>query len=252
MTGPRRQDGPAAGRAASPLFEFTDVVVRLGEITALDGVTVAIPDGGVTAIVGPSGSGKSTLLRLCNRLEVAERGRIAYRGRPLEERDPRALRREVGMVFQQPTLVAGTVGDNLALADPGADDAVRRGALARVALDADLLTRDAGALSGGEAQRVCLARTLLTRPAVLLLDEPTAALDAAPTRAFERTVAALAEDGIPALWVTHDLPQLRRVADAVVVLDAGRVVAAFGDAAEAAGHAALVRLLEPEGDHGRR
>ena len=114
MTGPARQDGPAAGRAASPLFEFTDVVVRLGEITALDGVTVAIPDGGVTAIVGPSGSGKSTLLRLCNRLEVAERGRIAYRGRPLEERDPRALRREVGMVFQQPTLVAGTVGDNLA------------------------------------------------------------------------------------------------------------------------------------------
>ncbi len=114
MSGPHGPHGPTAGRGACPLFGLTDVVVRLGGVTALDGVSVAIADGGVAAIVGPSGSGKGTRLRLCNRLEVAERGPIAYRGRPLEEDDPRALRREVGMVFQQATLVAGTVGDNLA------------------------------------------------------------------------------------------------------------------------------------------
>jgi putative ABC transport system ATP-binding protein len=122
------------------------------------------------------------------------------------------------MVFQQPALFGGTLRDNLAVASPdGGDDRYVR-ALRAAALDPALLDRSAATLSGGEAQRACLARTLVTEPDVLLLDEPTAALDAGPKTAFERLAVDLATGGMPMLWVTHDLAQLRRIADHVVVL----------------------------------
>lgn len=208
----------------TPLFAFDDVVVRFGDATVLDHVTVDVSDGGgITCLLGPSGAGKSTLLRLCNRLEVPTAGRVEFRGSPLESVDPLALRRDVGMVFQRPTLFPGTVRDNLCVAEPDATDEHLVDALERARLSAAFLDRAGDGLSGGEAQRVCLARTLVTAPEVLLMDEPTSALDPTATRGLEELGRALAADGMPLLWVTHDLDQADRIADHRIVLVGGRL-----------------------------
>jgi putative ABC transport system ATP-binding protein len=191
-----------------------------------------IPAGGVTTVVGPSGSGKSTLLRLCNRLEAPTSGTVRFRGDDVTELDPRELRRRVGMVFQRPTPFAGTVRDNLRIARPDMTDEEAKAALEGADLTPALLERPAHELSGGEAQRLCLARTLVTRPEVLLMDEPTSSLDARSRRALEDMTRALADDGVPVVWVTHDLEQARRLADHVVVL-ADRRIEFAGPPAEA-------------------
>jgi putative ABC transport system ATP-binding protein len=208
-----------------PLFELADVVVGEGGTTRLGPVTLQVPDDGVTVLAGPSGAGKSTLLRLCNRLEAPTSGRIRFRGTDLDEVDPLVLRRQVGMVFQRPILFPGTVEDNLRVADPRADIATLVTALERAGLDRSFLSRVGDDLSGGEAQRACLARTLLTGPQALLLDEPTSALDPVATRQLERLACSLAAEGVPMLWVSHDLEQVERVADRTIVLVAGRVAA---------------------------
>ena len=206
------------------LFEFDDVVVRFGDTVVLDHVDVAVPEGGgITCLLGPSGAGKSTLLRLCNRLEVPTSGAVRFRGTPLDDLDPLRLRRTVGMVFQRPAVFPGTVRDNLLVADPDADDATMVAVLGRAGLRADFLDRTADALSGGEAQRACLARTLITGPEVLLMDEPTSALDPTATRGLETLGTELAAAGMPILWVTHDLAQADRIADRRIVLVGGRV-----------------------------
>ena len=194
-----------------PLFELERVEVVLGGRTVLDVASLALRDGGVTVLLGPSGCGKSTLLRLCNRLEVPTRGVIRFRGDDIATLDPLVHRRCAGMVFQRPAPFPGTVRDNLAVA------------LVRAGLDSDFLARRADDLSGGEAQRMCLARTLVTEPKVLLLDEPTSALDPTATRQLERHARSVADDGMPVVWVTHDLRQAERLADEVVVLWEGHV-----------------------------
>ncbi len=204
------------------MFEFLDVVVERQRVRALDGLTAAIPARGVTAVFGPSGSGKSTLLRLCNRLEVPTSGTVSFYGKYVAGIDPLWLRRRVGMCFQRPTPFPGTVADNLRVADPDASDARMRDNLVRVGLTGSWLDRDATALSGGEAQRMCLARTLMAQPQVLLLDEPTSAVDAEAAGVIERAVRDLAADGIPALWVTHDSAQVERAADRVLQIERGR------------------------------
>jgi len=206
-----------------PVFDFADVVVERAGLRALDGFSAAIPKRGVTVVFGPSGSGKSTLLRLCNRLEVPTSGRVLFCGKDIAALDPLWLRRRVGMCFQRPTPFPGTVAENLRAADPAASDARMSETLARVALTGSWLDRDATALSGGEAQRMCLARTLMAQPEVLLLDEPTSAVDAAAARVIEHAVRDLADgQGTPAVWVTHDAAQVERIADWVVYLDNGR------------------------------
>ena len=204
------------------MFEFLDVVVQRQRVRALDGLTAAIPGRGVTAVFGPSGSGKSTLFRLCNRLAVPTSGTVSFYGKDVAGIDPLWLRRRVGMCFQHPTPFPGTVADNLRAADAAASDARMRDTLARVGLTGSWLDRDATALSGGEAQRMCLARTLMAQPQVLLLDEPTSAVDADAAGVIERAVRDLATDGIPALWVTHDSAQVERAADRVLRIERGR------------------------------
>ena len=208
----------------TPLFRFDDVHVRFGEREVLAGIDLDIDAGGTTVLAGPSGSGKTTLLRLCNRLEVPTSGRVLFRGEDVATLDPLVHRRRVGMVFQRPTLFAGTVRDNLHVARPGAADTELGEALGRVGLASELLSATGDTLSGGEAQRACLARTLLTGPEVLLLDEPTSSLDPAATRVLEHLVADLAAGGMSALWVSHDPAQARRIGDARVVLLDGRIV----------------------------
>lgn len=208
----------------APLFSFDRVSVRFGDTLVLDEVSAQIPDrGSITCLLGPSGSGKSTMLRLCNRLEVPSNGCIRYRGDDIADQDPLQLRRRVGMVFQRPTVFPGTVRDNLLVAQPGASVEQCVDVLRRAHIDATLLDREADALSGGEAQRVCLARTLITGPEALLMDEPTSALDPASTRSLETLGIELAGDGMPIVWVTHDLTQADRIADQRIVLADGRI-----------------------------
>jgi putative ABC transport system ATP-binding protein len=204
-------------------FEFNRVtVVRAGR-RVLDEVTASVPAAGITVMSGPSGAGKTTLLRLCNRLGVPDAGMLCYRGQPLDAMDALAWRRRVGMVFQRPTPFPGSVADNLAVAYPAASTAELTMALERVALDPGLLGQEARTLSGGELQRMCVARTLVTNPETLLLDEPTSALDAQPKQVFENTARDLARQGITIIWVTHDGAQAGRVADRIYQLRDGHL-----------------------------
>ena len=209
---------------SAPALELDDVSVVLNGVCILDRVTTEVPSGGVTVVTGPSGAGKSTLLRLCNRLEVPTSGVVRFNGDDVATTDPLWLRRQVGMVFQRPTLFAGTVRDNLRVARPDGSDEAYVEALQRAGLGVLFLDRDGGELSGGEAQRACLARTLVTAPEVLLMDEPTSALDDANTRLLERHTCSLTEHGVTVLWVTHDLAQAERIADHSIALEGGRLV----------------------------
>jgi len=148
-------------------------------------------------------------------------GRVLFHGQDVAGLDPLVHRRRVGMVFQRPTLFPGTIRENLAVADPSGDDDRFAAVLGQAALDASFLERVGDDLSGGEAQRACIARALLTDPEVLLMDEPTSALDPDARESIERLGRSLADGGLALLWVTHDLDQVRRVADRTIVLIEG-------------------------------
>jgi len=207
------------------LFELRDVCLTRGGRRVLDSVSAELPVG-ATAIVGPSGSGKSTLLRLLNRLADPDRGAIAYRGRPLSECEPLALRRQVALVPQLPALLEGTVESNLRYAAGLAGEALELERCLRLAgLEPEFAARDVAKLSVGEQQRAMLARALAQAPAVLLLDEPTSALDHAARDAIEAALAELRRElEISVVLVSHDPDQARRLGEWVVRIEAGRVV----------------------------
>ena len=209
------------------LFELRDVSLTRGERRVLDAVGASIPAGS-TAIVGPSGAGKSTLLRLLNRLADPDAGTIAYRDRPLDSYDPLALRREVSLVPQLPSLLEGTVESNLAYAADLAGKQLDVARCLRLAgLDPGFAARDVAKLSVGEQQRAMLARALAQEPRVLLLDEPTSALDHAARDAIEATLAELRRElDISLVLVSHDPEQARRLAEWALRLEEGRVAAA--------------------------
>ncbi len=223
MSDPRQQ------QSRQPLFRFDDVTLEVDGRCILDHVTADIPADGITAITGPSGSGKSTLLRCCNLLETPTSGRVILAGTPLTELDPLTVRRRVAMVFQRPTVFPGTGLDNLHAADPDLGEAAASSLLDEVGLSADYLRREADTFSGGEAQRLCLARALATGPEVLLADEVTSALDEDATRVLERLAVTLADPaagrGLSVLWVSHDTAQVRRIADREIRVVAGEVAA---------------------------
>jgi putative ABC transport system ATP-binding protein len=209
----------------SGLFELERVTLRREGRTVLDGVDAVLPEG-VSCIWGPSGAGKSTLLRLLDRLLDPDEGVVRYRGDDVRGLDPLALRRAVALVPQLPALVARTVEENVAFGPSlrGTEVDVAR-LLVLAGLDAGYAPREAGSLSVGEQQRVMLARALALEPDVLLLDEPTAALDADARSAVEETVLHLrAELGVSCVLVTHDRAQAERLAGWVVGLSEGRCI----------------------------
>jgi len=230
----------------APLFVLDDVVVTRGEgedhVHPLSSVTMTIGAGRATVVVGPSGSGKSTLLRLLNRLEEPSHGVIRFRGTPLPDYDVLALRRRVGLLLQRPTPFPGAVLDNLRAGAPALSEADGAALLDRVGLPASFAGRAAEDLSGGEAQRVCLARALAVGPEVLLLDEATSALDPFAAQVVEGVVRALVADGLSVVMVSHDLAQARRLADDLVVVIDGRVVA-HGPAESVLAHPEAVAYL---------
>jgi putative ABC transport system ATP-binding protein len=206
-----------------PVLALDDVrVVRDGTVV-LDGITAEIAPGRCTALAGPSGAGKSTLLRLLDRLEEPTSGSVLLRGRALPSYDVLEVRRRVGLVQQAPVLLGMTVLEDLRTGRPALTEAEAHDLLGRVGLGDQTLDRATASLSGGEAQRLCLARALAVGPEVLLLDEPTSALDAVAAMSVERVVRSLVEDGLTAVLVSHDLRQARRLADDVLVLRSGRL-----------------------------
>ncbi len=221
--------------AESDLFVLRDVRQRRGGRTLLDGIQLSIAAGLVTALVGPSGGGKTSLLRLLNRLDDPVSGTIELDGRPIGELPVRELRRRVGFVFQQPTMFAGTVADNLCagleFVPPGEERPRGRAdveeVLSQVGLDPSFASRDAAVLSGGEQQRVSIGRALMTRPAALLLDEPTSGLDPEVADHLIATVTGLSRaKRLTIVMVTHRLAEARAASRYTVMLEAGRVVEA--------------------------
>ncbi len=211
----------------APLLHADRLSYAVGDAAILHEVSVRVARGSVWAVVGPSGSGKSTFLRLLNRLDEPTGGTVFLEGRDYRELAPRELRRRLGMVMQSAHLFPGTVRDNLRFGPRQRGEALSderaRALLEGVGL-AGFAKRDVSKLSGGEAQRVSLARTLANEPDVLLLDEPTSALDRAALRDVEALVSrVIRERGLTALIVTHDHAQAERMADHVLVLERGRV-----------------------------
>jgi putative ABC transport system ATP-binding protein len=186
--------------------------------------------GEVLAITGPSGSGKTSLLRLLNRLDEPTSGTVFLEGADYRNIEPRELRRKLGMVTQRPYLFPGTVADNLRFGPAQRGESlppeVITELLAQVGLK-DYAARDVANLSGGEAQRVSVARTLANSPLALLLDEPTSALDDAAKLEVESAIQKVVRDqGLTCVMVTHDISQAERLASRVLVVEHGQVVRA--------------------------
>lgn len=182
----------------------------------------------VLAIAGPSGAGKSSLLRLLNRLDEPTSGTVYLQGTDYRQIAPRELRRQLGMVTQRPYLFPGSVEDNLRFGPAQRGEVLSQDSveqlLARVGLQG-YSERNVAKLSGGEAQRVSLARTLANSPLVLLLDEPTSALDDAAKREVETLIQQIVrEQELTCVIVTHDIAQAGRLADRALLLEAGRIV----------------------------
>jgi len=192
------------------VIEYRDVRVDGDDGPIVAGFSAAVPAGRLTVMVGPSGAGKTTLLRLLNRLDDPDGGAVLFAGRDVRDYDVLDLRRRVQVVGQVPVTFPGTVADNV-----GADTVAL---LARVGLDPGLAGREADRLSVGEAQRMCLARSLALGPEVLALDEPTSALDTASKAGIEALIAGLAESGLTVVMVTHD-PRHAELADHVVTVE---------------------------------
>lgn len=227
---------------SNTLLRAEAVTRRYGVHTVLDGVTLESGPGEVLAIVGPNGSGKSTLFRILLRLELPDRGAVLFGGEPLTEH---VARTRMAGVFQRSVLFSGTVQDNVSyglrtrsgggvlqrmherfsLAGTwGARSARVEAVLDRLGIR-ELARADVRTLSGGEAQRVALARALVLEPDVILLDEPTAGLDAMVRRSFLRDLdAAMREWARGAIVITHDARDVIGLADRVAVLQNGRLV----------------------------
>jgi len=217
---------------------FDGVSVTAGLVTILDNIALTLAPGAPTVLIGPNGSGKTTLLRAAMGLVAPTRGRITWGGR--ENVPP--LKRAI--VFQRPAMLRRSAGANIRFAlraagIPRAEHARRTGELLELVGLGSLADRAARRLSGGEQQRLALARALARDPAVLFLDEPTASLDPPATKAVEDIMRAVSQRNIKVVMATHDLGEARRLAGDIVMLHRGRVVdagaaASFLDAPQTA------------------
>jgi ABC-type polar amino acid transport system ATPase subunit len=227
----------AVRRDEAPVLEIHDLHLQRKSVDLLRGVQLHVRAGEICALMGVSGAGKSTVLRATVALEPFDRGHITVGGVTLSpgplasESHLRTFRRRVGMVFQQHALFPHlTVRENVLLAPVHAMGAARthaEGVADQLLASLGVAHRAhayPGQISGGEAQRVAIARALALDPPVLLMDEPTAALDPARRGALAGTLRALAASGRALLITTHDVDFARAVADSVAVMASGQLV----------------------------
>jgi len=217
---------------------FETVSLRARGVAIVSDLTLDIGPGAPTVLLGPNGSGKSTLLRLAMNLVRPTSGRVTWGQR--NEPDER-----LAMVFQRPVMLRRTAAANVAYALARHDPARVHALLVQVGL-AHLADRPARKLSGGEQQRLALARALARDPEILFLDKPTASLDPAATKAVEDIVGAVAASGVKIVMATHELGQARRLAGDIIFLARGRLIeraqaAAFFNAPQTTEAAAFLR-----------
>lgn len=210
-----------------PLLSTRHLTRVMGDETLVEDVSIEVQAQEVFVVFGPSGSGKTSLLRLLNRLDEPTRGTAFLEGTDYRELAPRTLRRRVGWVPQAPTLIEGTVAENVAwgptLRGEPVDEDRLHALLDRLGL-AGFADHKADRLSGGEAQRVAIARTLFNEPDIILLDEPASSLDAEAAGRVESLLReAIAAFSLTGVLVTHDPDRARRLGHRGVRLAEGRV-----------------------------
>lgn len=209
--------------------DFKDVYYSIEKTAILKGVTGSFPQGKITTVVGPSGAGKSTLLKLCNGLISPDQGSILVGKTPISQISPTELRRTVGIALQDAPMMEGTIADNLAIPRRLQGEELTQqeaeSALADVGLAPELLNRDSRELSGGQRQKVSIARTLINCPDILLLDEITSSLDRTSQREIEELIQTINQKfSVTIIWITHNLEQALRIGDYTWVMMEGEVV----------------------------
>ena len=209
------------------LLELSNISYIVKDKSIIRNVSLSVNQGDYITIVGPSGSGKSTLLKLCSDLISPTSGTITYNDRPLTAIDPESYRREVGYCFQIPYLFAKTVHRNILFPY---DIRGLKPDMSRIEYLFDLLhmplnymERRNDELSGGEMQRICLIRSLIFEPKVLLLDEVTSALDATNTSIVENVIDELHKKGITIISITHNEEQSLRTANHRITIVDGQL-----------------------------
>lgn len=212
-----------------PLLSVSDLTLRLNNRAIIENINFSVEKANILAIIGPSGGGKSSILRCINRLFEPTVGQIKLNSQGINTLLPTDLRRKIGMIFQKTAVFDGTVAENLSYGPRLRGQNLTKSELCdlmnAVDLDEKLLERPASELSGGQEQRLSIARALANRPEVLLLDEPTSALDPATIHHVEQSLLrARDERGLTLIWVSHDIEQARRVADHVLLLERGKVI----------------------------
>jgi putative ABC transport system ATP-binding protein len=214
-------------RAAAAVLRTENLTRLVGSTTIVNDVSVSVVRGEILAICGPSGAGKSSFLRLINRLDEPTSGTCFLGGTDYRQLPPRELRRRVGLVLQTPFLFPGTVAENLRFGPRQRGETVSDGTIERLLSEVGLSGfgwRPVTELSGGEAQRVSVARTLANSPEILLLDEPTSALDDDAKRTVEAVIVDVVRaKKLTCLIVTHDTSQAARIADRAMLMRAGRL-----------------------------
>ena len=225
----------------SDIFTVNDLNLWYGAAQALHHVSLSVPEKSITALIGPSGCGKSTFLKTLDRMNdlipgVRVEGQVLYRGEDIyaPSVDVNQLRREVGMVFQKPNPFPMSIYDNVAYGPrthgvrnrAQLDELVEKSLRGAAIWDEvkDRLKKNALGLSGGQQQRLCIARTLAMHPDVVLFDEPCSALDPISTFTVEETIRSIAESGICAIIVTHNMEQATRVSDNTAFFYVGDMV----------------------------
>jgi len=209
------------------ILETDHLSREVAGVRIVDDVTVTVLTGRVLVVVGPSGAGKSSFLRLLNRLDEPTSGAVRFEGHDYRQIPPRELRRRVGMVTQTAYLFPGTLADNLRFGPLQQGIELPAKTIDALLTEVGLEGRsgeDVAHLSGGEAQRVSLARALANEPAVLLLDEPTSSLDAEAKDEIEKLILTVVRrNELTCVMVSHDLSQAARIADQIMVMNKGRV-----------------------------
>ena len=212
-----------------PALHFHEVDYSIDDIHILKKITGSFPKGKITTLVGPSGAGKTTLLKLCNGLQSPTSGDIFVHGKPITSFEPIELRRMVGIALQSAPMVAGTVFQNLSLPlelrgeKLTEDDAIRF--LEDVGLEAKFLQWKTEELSGGQRQKVSIARTLINRSEILLLDEITSSLDRTSLHEIEELISKINQKfGVTIIWITHNLEQALSIGDYTWVMMGGKVI----------------------------